>query len=241
MSTTCGLRAAGELDGLGAVARLAGDLHVGLGLDDHPHAAAHERLVVGDEDADHARCSSPTGSRAATRKPPSGARLGLERAAVERRALAHADQAVAGVAVAARGRAGAVVGDLERDVALAEVDGDVRRGARAGVLADVGQRLLHDAVGGEVDAGRERALPAADLDVDRDVGGAALGHELVQPREARLRRRGRVLLVGAQDAEQPAHLADRLPAGGLDGQQRLADALRGRRRAPAGRRRPGGP
>ena len=32
---------------------LADDLDVGLGLEDHPEAGAHQRLVVGDEDPDH--------------------------------------------------------------------------------------------------------------------------------------------------------------------------------------------
>jgi len=36
-----------------------------LGVEDHAEAAAHERLVVGDEDADHGDSAS-TGSRART-------------------------------------------------------------------------------------------------------------------------------------------------------------------------------
>ncbi len=57
-----------EVDGLDAVGRLTDDLDVVGGAQQHGEPAAHERLVVGDGDADHP--SAPNGSRAATRKPP---------------------------------------------------------------------------------------------------------------------------------------------------------------------------
>jgi hypothetical protein len=56
------------LDGLDAVAGLADDLDVGLDLDDEPEPLAHEGLVVCEQDADH--CSTSSGSRARTTKPP---------------------------------------------------------------------------------------------------------------------------------------------------------------------------
>ena len=40
----------------------------GLGVEDHPEAGADERLVVDEQDADHARAS--TGSSARSTKPP---------------------------------------------------------------------------------------------------------------------------------------------------------------------------
>ena len=49
-------------DGLVAVARLADDLDVRLGLEDHPEAGADEALVVCEQDADHR--AEPSGSRA---------------------------------------------------------------------------------------------------------------------------------------------------------------------------------
>ena len=53
-----------------AVDRLADDLEVVLGVDEHPQAGADEVLVVGDEDADaHAATAWVTGRRASTRKP----------------------------------------------------------------------------------------------------------------------------------------------------------------------------
>ena len=47
---------------------LADDLHLGLGVEDHAEAGAHERLVVDEQDADHVRDS--IGSTARRTKPP---------------------------------------------------------------------------------------------------------------------------------------------------------------------------
>ena len=72
ISTTSGSRRPALWIGLVAVGRLADDLDVGMVLEHEPEAGAHERLVVGDQDADaHA---PPIGSRAWTRKPPLGRR-----------------------------------------------------------------------------------------------------------------------------------------------------------------------
>ena len=43
----------GQRDGLRSVAGLGDDLDVRLGLEDRAEAAADERFVVGEEDADH--------------------------------------------------------------------------------------------------------------------------------------------------------------------------------------------
>ena len=48
------------------VIRLADHVDVGLRSEDHAEAAAHQRLVVGDDGADH------SGNRASTAKPPPG-------------------------------------------------------------------------------------------------------------------------------------------------------------------------
>ena len=61
-----GVLAGGEGDGLGAVARLADDLDVGLAGEQHREAAAHEHLVVGDHHPDR-HSASPYGSSALTR------------------------------------------------------------------------------------------------------------------------------------------------------------------------------
>ena len=67
MRTTSGRCVPGQRDRLGAVAGLADHLEVRLGVDDHPEAAAHERLVVGDQHADRHGPRSASGKRARTR------------------------------------------------------------------------------------------------------------------------------------------------------------------------------
>ena len=102
-----GMRLAGREHRLEPVGGLAHDLDVGLGVEDQPEAGADERLVVGDEDADHA--ASSIGSRRADDVAAAVARAALELAAAERDPLAHAHQPVpaavlAGVAARRRSR-----------------------------------------------------------------------------------------------------------------------------------------
>ncbi len=59
ISTTSRREAGGTRDGLAPVARLADDLEIGLGREDHAEPGTHQALVVGEQDADHR-----TGSRA---------------------------------------------------------------------------------------------------------------------------------------------------------------------------------
>ena len=89
-----------QVDGLGAVGGLADDFDVGCRSQQHGEAAAHERLIVGDRDTDHA--AAPYGRVAATRKPPPVTGAGFERSAVHADAFAHAHQSVS--AVRSRGR-----------------------------------------------------------------------------------------------------------------------------------------
>ena len=51
ISTTSGCSRRGDRDRLLAVARLADDLEVVLGLEDQPEPGSHQRLVVGEHDA----------------------------------------------------------------------------------------------------------------------------------------------------------------------------------------------
>ena len=70
-----GPQPAGQLQGLGAVRRLADRVHVGLGVEDHAERQAQQRLVVGEQDADRHAAPSSGGSRsrrAKTRQPPPG-------------------------------------------------------------------------------------------------------------------------------------------------------------------------
>src|ERR1700694_5969702 len=93
---------------------------------------------------------------AVDREPPRPIAPGMQLAAKQRDALAHADQSVA----RRRGRVtavpGAVIADVERQHGFAVAHADVDA-ACAGVLEDVGGRLLQDAIGGEVECRRQRA------------------------------------------------------------------------------------
>ena len=70
MRTRSGRRLGDGEQRLLAVDRLARDLEVGLGVDQHAQAGADEVLVVGDEDTHgHAATQVSSGSRASIRKP----------------------------------------------------------------------------------------------------------------------------------------------------------------------------
>ena len=92
---------------------------------------------------------------------------------------------------------------------------------------DVGQRLLHDPVGGHLDRGGERRQLAGHVDVDPQaaVGAAALGQPLQRPDQPELVERRR-----AQAVDQAADVGDRGPQ--LAAQ--LARQRVGRRRVAAG-------
>jgi hypothetical protein len=142
-----------------------------------------------------------------------------------RTSLAHADEAVAALAgrAGADGRATAVAhGDRER------VAGPVQPqvGGRAGGMpAHVGQRLLDDPVGRQVERAVQGARLAVLLDGDGEAGrpGAVEQRgELAEPRLGRERPRVTVL---AQHAEEPAHLPEGLAGGAADRGERPAPRL----------------
>src|SRR5206468_1224313 len=60
----------GLVDGLAPVHGLADHVEVGLGVEDHAEAGAHQGLVVGDEDSDAHAASLSFGIVARTRNPP---------------------------------------------------------------------------------------------------------------------------------------------------------------------------
>ena len=92
ISTTSGSCAAGERDRLLAVGRGADQLDPVEQPEQRAEALAHDALVVGEQDADHA------GSHSSTRKPsPVGP--ALQPAAEQLGALAHAGQPVAAAAL----------------------------------------------------------------------------------------------------------------------------------------------
>src|SRR5918999_254925 len=115
------------------------------------------------------------------------ARPGAERAAEEGGALAHADEAVpAGAGDARAQRRVAAVGDAE----LERVRPVPERGSgvgSAGVLDDVGQGLLDDAVGRQVDALRQRTRLALHGELGPQPGRARPLQEAVEVAQPRLR------------------------------------------------------
>ena len=134
------IQPAREVDGLAPVLGLADHLEVLARLEDQPEAAADERLVVDEQDADAWR--PRRGSARAPRSRRPGAGPAVRCAAEQRGALAHADDAVAG---SDGRRALPVVDDVDLQRAAGQAHLDAR-GRRAGVLERVGERLLHDPV-----------------------------------------------------------------------------------------------
>ena len=97
----------------------------------------------------------------------------------------------------------------------------------AGVLEGVGERLLHDAIAGTIEARRQFDRGALVLDRDREAGLAYLRDEDTDVGHARLRAQLLAIAgLGAQDAEQALDVGERLPAGGLDRAERLTHGLR---------------
>ena len=201
------------------VVGLAYDLQVRFRFEDHAEPGTHQRLVVRDQDAE---AHAFTGSRARSRNPPFGARARFELAAVDRYALAHADQAVtAAVRWRFAVRSLPVVRYLDLDVAV--VVAHVHLGVRRGRVIDrVRQALLHEAVRRQVDAGWERYRLSLDLEVHREAGLASVGDERVDPAQARLWRQHRPTVRIPERADHPPHLRERLAPGPFDGEQRLA-------------------
>ena len=224
---TSGRSSPGQRHALRAVARLAHDLEVRLRLEHHPEAHAQELLVVDEQDAG-AHAGVPTsGTTSSTRQPPSSRGPGLQPALVDRGALAHASQA--GARPVRRGRRRAVGGvdhfELERLGTV--LDAQPRARSRPRVLERVGQRLLDDAEDRQLQPRGERDLrPPGHLVADRQTRGAHVLQQLVELVEPGLRRQPRVLVVLAQDAEQAAHLGQRLAAGARRGAHRVLGALR---------------
>src|SRR6202042_1220591 len=144
------------------------------------------------------------------------------------RALAHAEQPVPAdlrrseraEGAGPRGT-GAVVADAQHEGVCGVVQLDVDGGALR-VPARVRQRLLDDAVGGQLDARVKRGHGTGDDEADaRPRGVACLLEEVIELPQA-----GLGLPVGdtapgvlAQDAEQPPHLGEGGPGGVADGGQ----------------------
>ena len=90
------------------------------------------------------------------------------------------------------------------------------------------QRVLNDAVGGDVDAGGQLALVAVDVHGHRQPARAHAAHERLDVAQRRLRRERRIGVLAAQHAEQAPELVQRLAA-------RRSRSPRRRRAASSGR------
>ena len=233
ISTTSGRSSPARADRLAAVGGLADDLDVGLGVEDHPEAGAHERLVVGEQDADHRarprRSGRPRADReaAAGRGPASSCRRRARRARACREAVA------APVAAARRRRR-----RRRRPRARARRASSARSTRRArppGVLERVGERLLHDPVGGKVDARRQLAPLALDADVDRQAG---LAHVLDQPSSAAARLRRECGCASSSRSRPSSRRISASACAPVRSTARAAARPSGRARAAAARRRP---
>ena len=106
----------------------------------------------------------------------------------------------------------------------AVADEDVRL-AGLRVPERVGQALLHDSIGREVDRGGQRDALALDLQPHRKARAPELLDQRVEAVEARMRGALGVLTVASHRAEQAAHLAQCRAAGLLDAPERLAVPL----------------
>ena len=201
------------------------DLDVGLGLEDETQARAHHLLVVGQHHGDAHVPSLGSGRRARTAKPPSArgpaSSSPLNVATRSRMPTRPRPPPATPAATAA-----AVVDDLDGERVLLVAHGH-RRARLAGVLERVGQRFLDDAIGGEIEAGRQAPAPrppraaATGSPASRTCAQSAL-----QLAEARRRVEARAVVGRAQDAEHALDVAERLAAGRLDAAQGLAGQLR---------------
>ena len=156
--TTSGLRSRQVRTASAPSAAVAEHVEVRLRVEHRGEPGPHHLVVVGDDDADGHDDLRFGGQVGLDENPPPGGGARPQRPAGAPGSLAHAEQAVPALPAPSwpvpprrPPAAGAVVADpqLQRMVVVAELDID-RRARR--VPPGVGERLLHDAVGGELDA-----------------------------------------------------------------------------------------
>ncbi len=98
--------------------------------------------------------------------------------------------------------------------------------AAAGVARDVRQRLLRDPVRRGLDRAGQRPPRPVDAELDREAGGAAARHQLVDVGQGGRRPAGRTLRSGAQHVDEGAQLVERVLARRLDRAERALGQLR---------------
>jgi hypothetical protein len=155
-------------------------------------------------------------------EPTADALTRVDRASHQRHALPQAREPVASAAVA--GLRAAVVRDLELERVLLPPDGDPGA-SRACVAERVRQRLLDDPIRGEVDARRQLPRLAFDLELHRKASLANGPDEHVDGAHRGLRRELGHRALLAEQADEPAHLGERLAPRRLDHLERLPFSL----------------
>ena len=227
-------------DGLVAVRGFAHDVDVVLGVEEGAEAGPHERLVVGEHDADHAR--SPTGIHARTRKPPDGRAAASSRppSAATRSRIPSSPVPLPVVPLHAVPLGGVPVPSSSTCTTIASGEYDRLTTVAAEpawrttlVSASCTTRYAATSTGWG-------SRPADALHVDHHVepgGGGALD-QLVDVVERGRRRSAAQRRPGPQDVEDRAQLFERVLARVLDRAQRVSGLLRllvpgGARRWPA--------
>ena len=117
--------------------------------------------------------------------------------------------------------AGTVVTDFEPKLVAVVLHVHLRL-ARTSVLQGIGEPLLHDPVGGEVEAWRQRDRLTADLEPYGQPGGSYVVHECVEVAESRMRQELEFVVVMSHGVEQAAHLRESGASGLLDVREGLA-------------------
>ncbi len=207
------------VDGLAAVGRLAHHLDVRRRLEQLAKAGADQGLVVGDE---HARAHVRGRCAWIAKPPPSRAPVwsAPPYSATRSRIPISPWPAPSRLPLTCTGpRPSSRTSTSSARERVAQDDLRVRG---AGVLEGVGQPLLHDAVGAQVDAGGQRHPLALDGERDRQPRPLDLLDEDVDVLDARLGLELGAVVLAAQHAQQPARLDQRLAPGLLDRGQRLA-------------------
>ena len=215
MRTTSGACASAARDRLLAVARLGDDLDASRSPRARPEAGAHERLVVGDDDAQRG-VTARFAAGAAPRGPRSRGRRAGPAPSVPPNsggALAHPDEAVA-AAAAVGGSPLALVGDR---AARARRAGSARVTVAGAPPAwrttfVTASWTIRYADGVERRGERARRRPRPRASIGTPGGARAVEHLVERRRDRAAGAQLRAVVVAAQELQRPVHLGHRPPA-----------------------------
>ena len=230
--TTSGRCSRGQLDRLGAVGGLADDLEVAARSREHPEAGrgaapGRRRAAPGSSCGVLRRPRRRSGSTARDPEAAAGAGAGGELPPSGGDPLAHADQAVPAAVRRSPARPVRSPGRRRRRSTCVSrsrctARSGPRRGAGPACLCDVGERLLHDPVGGQVDGrGQRRAALRGATSTGSPARRKRSTSSVSRPGRAPARSAPRGRPDCAQQAARGAQLVQRGAAGLADVAQRL--------------------